>query len=591
MYRSDPTARVLKASGSFPHSPSTSQFAFRGDGTVVWHTETSVEEWSAEGAHISHTGLSAVLALDDDGLRTVSRGADGHLTVYSLIPFQAIAALDPGNQMIDTASFEPGGDLLAGGSEGGWLQVWQISSGRRRFEIRAHADRITCIRFTSDGAFIGTAGRDSRIRLWDAASGKLRATLAKAAFAWVFDLNANASWIVYSAREGRGWESDSRVRLHEAATGKLLHSYPAPAEVTAIAFNPTLFGWQYAFVSGDGQLQICQEGADCTVLRHETRERLNSVAFNPDGTLVYTGAESGEVRAWDVQTRGDTLVSLGSRVTALAPFASGEFLIASNDSRTGFFSFLSERGAALRRRVWQIDGAEIDALATNRDGSRIASASDDRLIRLWTNDGHLLLTLNGHAGRVTSLAFSPDGRVLASASADATVRLVGVESGRQTAVLPHADPVRAVRFNPGGALLATTAGSAVRLWDAHRYQLVRAFPCPASAAVLFSPDGRRVLAGGGDGAIRVWDVRSGKEIGRMTGHQSAVLSLAFSPDGSRLASGSTDETVRIWDANSYEPLLVLTGQTGAVHSLFFSSDGGRLISAGTGPIRLWETSR
>lgn len=292
-----------------------------------------------------------------------------------------------------------------------------------------------------------------------------------------------------------------------------------------------MYGWQYAFVSSDGELQLCGEGAGCTVLRYQTHARLNSVAFNPQGTLVYSGAESGEVRAWDTQTRGDTVIPLGSQVAALAPVAGGEFLIASNESRTGFFSLMAERGSALRRRVWQIDGAEIDAIAASRDGSRIASASDDRLVRVWTNDGRLLQTLAGHSDRITSLAFNPKGTLLASGSEDATVRLTEVVSGCPIVILRHSNPVKSVSFDASGALLATASGTAVRLWDARRRLLLRSLSCPAPAAVLFSPDGRRVFAAGGDGAIGVWDVHSGEQIGRMT---------ATNPGSCRLRSVPTD---------------------------------------------------
>jgi len=590
MYRTDPAVLALKAGGGFPHSPYASHFAFRGDGTVVWHTETSIEEWTAEGAHSSHPGLSAVLALDDDGLRAACRNADGRLTVYSLVPFQAIATLDAGKHVAGSAAFEPGGDRLAAGSGDGWLQVWQISTSRVRFALPAHAGAISSVRFTSDGRSIGTAGRDNRILLWDAATGRRRATLVNAPFAWVFDLNADARRLAYPVREGLAWESDSRVRLQETA-GKLLHSYPAPAEVTAIAFDPTLFGWGYAFVSGDGDLRLCGEGADCTVLRYQTRERLNSVAFNPDGSLIYTGSESGEVRAWDTQSRGGTYLPFGAPVDAFTLLPPGKVVIALNAGGTSFLRVLPERGSA-GPVVVKIHGAAIHAVAASRDGSRIAGGSDDGLVRLWTGEGRLLRTLPGHTGPIASLAFSPDGTLLASASADATVRLDEVDSATQIAVLAHADPVNAVRFNRGGTLLATASGSTVRLWDVRRRRIVRSFSLTPAAAtsLLFSPDGRRIFAGGSDGAIRAWNVRSGQEVGRMT-HESAILSLAFNPDGSRLASGSADQTVCVWDADSYEPLLVLTGQTGAVHAVLFSSDGGRLMSAGAGPMRIWETRR
>jgi WD40 repeat protein len=77
-------------------------------------------------------------------------------------------------------------------------------------------------------------------------------------------------------------------------------------------------------------------------------------------------------------------------------------------------------------------------------------------------------------------------------------------------------------------------------------------------SVAFSPDGKTVLSGGADKALRLWDLASGREIKKFQGHVGEVKSVAIAPDGRTALSGSLDGTIRLWDLKRGEALVSLS---------------------------------
>jgi WD40 repeat protein len=239
----------------------------------------------------------------------------------------------------------------------------------------------------------------------------------------------------------------------------------------------------------------------------------------------------------------------------------------------------------------------VRSVAFSPDGTRLASTSDDRTVRVWeVATGREALTLKGHTGQVLSVAFSPDGSRLASAGQDGMVRVWEAATGREALTLKgHAGQVhqvQSVAFSPDGKRLASASDhGTVQVWDAATGREALTLKGHAGQvhqvqSVAFSPDGTR-LAGG----MRVWEAATGREVLTLRGHTGQVTSVAFSPDGSRLASACVDGMVRVWEAATGREALTLRGHTGQVLSVAFSPDGSRLASAGQdGMVRVWEAA-
>jgi len=112
-------------------------------------------------------------------------------------------------------------------------------------------------------------------------------------------------------------------------------------------------------------------------------------------------------------------------------------------------------------------------------------------------------------------------------------------------------------------------------------------------ALAFSPDGTMLAtaAGFAESDIRLWEVSTGKEIGRLEGHTSWVGSLVFWPGGKKLASSSADQTIRTWDLASRICTDVLRGHRQEVWRLALLPDNRTLVSGcKDGVVCLWDTS-
>lgn len=208
------------------------------------------------------------------------------------------------------------------------------------------------------------------------------------------------------------------------------------------------------------------------------------------------------------------------------------------------------------------------SFAFSPDGTSLATGDEAGVVRVWNvSTGKLAHTLKGPGCQVYALAFLPDGQTLL-ASAHDRVHHWDLNTGKEARVirqelLGHSNTVNGLAISPAGRwVYSSSYDGSISIWEAASGGLARAlhkrrpgYNGPVALAV--SSDGTRLAAGfksdWADRSVHVWDLTAGRKIAALAGHRAPVTALVFSPDGRRLVSGSADTTALVWDVTRLGP--------------------------------------
>jgi RNA polymerase sigma factor (sigma-70 family) len=331
---------------------------------------------------------------------------------------------------------------------------------------------------------------------------------------------------------------------------------------------------------------------------------LYGAIFSPEGRLISIGpatSDHASVIAWDPGTgKGTTLGKFPhfcERVTLVAAASSASKVFAIVVPQGGLPIFIRDTATGKEQRRIPSPEFSIGCMTLSRDARTLATGGVEGVIRLYeVATGKAIGRIRAHAqGKyssvITGLAFSPDARLLASADIDGMIRFWDTATGKEMTRAEPAGAQGSLAFSPDGKLLVYGGKDRLVYWDlaAHKPNLSRRLPGRVTC-LAFSSNGSRLISGSNDGTLAVCDVATGRILRRWSAHGHPVEMLGFARDGKTFVSGTCMEgAVRLWNLASGKEVLPLAGHRGQASPVHYSANGQHLVTRSRdNTIRRWD---
>jgi WD40 repeat protein len=514
----------------------------------LWDPQTG----DSKGTLTGHDGWIQAVQFSPNGSTLASASDDKTIKLWSVGTGRELRTLTDHTGPVRGLQYTPDGKLLASVSDDKTVRLWNAETGVLVRTLPGHSGPVYSVALSADGALLASGGAvtetTGEVRLWELPSGRPVQTVS-VPHKWANSLafTPDGSHLAVGTRDGY-------VELRDTRTGQLAATLrESEWSVPSVAFSPD--GKTLAAAQWDKVARLWDVHSRRLVRTLGRPDLVNSVALSADGSLLASASTDQLVRLWDPAT-GElkrVLTEEEGQGISVAFSPQGKLLASAG---WGGYVRLWDAATGTSRTLGN-DGTAVQRVAFSPNGAVLASTGNDGHVRVRdVRSGELRQTLAGPTKEVTAVAISPDSTLIAAASDDQNAYVWDLATGKLKGKLPgHKGPLWEVQFAPNGKTLATGAKDpSIRIWDAVTLRQVgelRAKEIEQGEwiSIAFSPDGKTIAATNQwDTDIRLWDLPEGKPRTPLRGHITNIGPVAFSRDGSRIVSGGADCTVRLWDA-------------------------------------------
>jgi hypothetical protein len=292
----------------------------------------------------------------------------------------------------------------------------------------------------------------------------------------------------------------------------------------------------------------------------EHSDAVRAVAVSANGRIVASGSDDKTVKVYNYSdlkkpVKTISLPAAGtSNIRSVSAGGTGKYIAASDIAGNVIIHNNTDNNTF----AVKLSATGLNSVCIDRKEEQVCAGANDGSLYLWplklqAGEVKNASFLDKNDSKINAVTFSPDGSRIATASEDGVIRIYSVkERGKPVFTLTGLQgAAKSVSFSPSGNLLAAGGYSGIiLLWDitANQVSPLKFIGHSSSVnSISFSPDSELLASGSSDKTVRIWN-RSNPDAESIVlkGHKEWVWSVAFSADGRTIISGSQDKSMRTW---------------------------------------------